>query len=161
MSRHQLIQFSFQSRNIWPISPCQFIFKLIFDVPINFFTDIIHILNCFLLPHFFHLGKPVLSILTRMHCSRMRTARSMTVCRSCSICMPCTPPSPATHPPSCTHTPSHAPPSHTRPPSHACPPAMHTPSHAHPLPQPHMPSPPRGQTDTCKNITFTNFVCGR
>ena len=40
--------------------------------------------------------------------------------------------------------------------------------HAHPPEQPCMPPksnharpPPCGQTDTCKNITFANFVCGR
>ena len=49
------------------------------------------------------------------------------------------PPTNHTHPPPAT---THAPPSHTLP------------NHAHPLP-------PCGQTDTCKNITFANFFCGR
>ena len=60
-------------------------------------------------------------------------------------------------------------PHHT--PCHACPlphapPAMHVPCHGHPLPcmppyhayRPTMHA-PCGQTDTCKNITFANFVC--
>ena len=57
--------------------------------------------------------------------------------------------------------------------SHACPPpkqprmpplgaTMHTPPEQPHMPpeQPRTPS-PCGQTDTCKNITFANFVCGR
>ena len=39
--------------------------------------------------------------------------------------------------------------------NHACPPGATT----HPPEQPRMPL--CGQTDTCKNITFANFVCGR
>ena len=61
-------------------------------------------------------------------------------------------------------------------PHYACPPAIHNPCHACPppcmppdthtpaMPLPCMPpchNPPCGQTDTCKNITFANFVCGR
>ena len=49
-------------------------------------------------------------------------------------------------------------------PCHACPPAMHAPHHACTPHHTHTPAmhapPPCGQTDTCKNITFTNFVCG-
>ena len=41
---------------------------------------------------------------------------------------------------------------------HACPPAMYAPTcHACPLPCMLL----CGQTDTCENITFTNFVCGQ
>ena len=97
-------------------------------------------------------------IKTRMHSSRMRTARSLTV--SCHIlCMPPPPhnhtPPPAIHAP-CNHT---CPPNHTSPPTTMHPPAtmhapsnyappatMHTPrNHAcppttmHAPPQPHMP----------------------
>ena len=91
----------------------------------------------------------------------------------------CTPPGatmhasleqPCTHPWS-NHT-CHHPPS-----NHACPAeqphthpgaTMHAPPSPHPPEQPHTPPhwsnhahPPCGQTDTCKNITFANFVCGR
>ena len=60
--------------------------------------------------------------------------------------------------------------------NHACPlgATMHPPEqpHTHPWEQPHTPPraiacppatthTPCGQTDTCKNITFANFVCGR
>ena len=60
---------------------------------------------------------------TRMHSSRMRTARSLTVCRSCSIW------------PGgmrVMYAPHHVPPA-THTPCHARPPAMHTPHHAPPL----------------------------
>ena len=45
-----------------------------------------------------------------------------------------------------THAPPHPPPRATThaPPEQSCTPPL-----------------PRGQTDTCKNITFANFVCGR
>ena len=97
----------------------------------------------------------VLTKITRMHSSRMRTAHSLTVCRS--ICwgaymarMP----------------PCHAcPPAMHGPPCHACPPPHHTCPHASPChaccPPPRTPPPPCGQTDTCKNVTFANFVCRR
>ena len=96
---------------------------------------------------------------TRIHSSRIRTARSLTV--SHSICH--------THPPA-----MHAP-------CHACPPAMHAPCHTHPLPCMHPchtchppvclysagplhagidTCPPVDRmTDRCKNITFANYVC--
>ena len=139
--------------------------------------------------------------ITRMHSSRMRTARCSGHL-SWHAC-PCHPPL-AMYAPYHTHSPLHMPPCHTPPamhtptmhtpstyvphvthtPCHACPPAMHTPQpcppchacpllctppamHALPLamhapghacPQPRMPP---GQTDTCENITFPNFVCGR
>ena len=73
-------------------------------------------------------------------------------CHTCPL--PCIPPT--THaplpcmPPPCTPPTMHAPLPHM-------PPAMHAPHHAHPLPR----TPPCGQTDTCENITFANFVCGR
>ena len=61
----------------------------------------------------------------RMHSSRMRTARSLTVCRSRSIwggaCMACMPPTCHACPPT-----MHAPLPHT-PPCHACPPITHAP----------------------------------
>ena len=115
--------------------------------------------------------------------SRMRTVRSLTVSRG--ICCASTPPPYHACPPAMhiTSPPAmHTPPSHTCPPRHArplpctppamhapfpcMPPAMHIPCHACPLPcMPPLPrsmhAPPRGQTDTCKNITFANFVCGR
>ena len=92
-------------------------------------------------------------------------------CHACLLpCMPqCMP---------LTHAPMRAPPA-THPPPHmpanqACPPAT-PPCHACPLPHmpthracPHharnpchaCPPPVDRQTDTCKNITFANFVCG-
>ena len=76
--------------------------------------------------------------LTRMHSSRMRTARSLTVSRR----IPCTPPA-TMHTPGTVHAPWH----HSYPPAPCTPPTRHV--------------PPCGQTDTCKNITFANFVCGR
>ena len=126
-----------------------------------------------------------------MHSSRMRTARSLTVSRHILCmpppqpCMPHHPPA-TMHAPQQPHMPP-SPANHTRlpplqpcmPPSnHACPLAtMHSPQ------QPHMPpatthtprqpcTPPSnhthppcnhacGQTHTCKNITFANYVCGR
>ena len=95
-------------------------------------------------------GTPILPVNVcqkRMHSSRMRTARSLTVSRS--IChahppLPCHACLPATHAPH-----------HARPPATHAPPAMHAPlCHAYPPPS-------CGQTDTCKNITFANFVCLR
>ena len=80
---------------------------------------------------------------TRMHSSRMRPVR----CSGCLSCHACSPPR-----------------RHACHPAHACLPAMHTPPAMHalhhtcPLP---CTSPPRGQIDTCENITFPNFVCGR
>ena len=69
------------------------------------------------------------TVATRMHSSRMRTARSLTVCQSRSICRgaggswsgAC-----HAHPPA-----MHAPPPHTPPTMHD-PPAMHAPHHTHP-----------------------------
>ena len=91
--------------------------------------------------------------LTRMHSSRMRTARSLTVSRSRSIrqgggmCA--------------THTPRHACPLLP----HTPPPAMHAPCHTHPLPHtppPAMHIPPVNRiTDRCKNITLPQLRCGR
>ena len=127
---------------------------------------------------------------TRMHSSRMRTARCSGHL-SWHAC-PCHPPL-AMYAPYHTHSPLHMPPCHTppamhtptmhtpstyvphvthtpchaHPPSHA-PPAMHVPYYAHPrpcTPSPWPCMPPAthapGQTDTCENITFPNFVCGR
>ena len=89
---------------------------------------------------------------------------------------PCTPPQlPHTPPSPCMLPPSPCmPPSPCTPPfCHACPPFTTPPgNHAHPLAtinaphqQPHThpqpPPPPCRQTDTCKNITFANFVRGR
>ena len=121
--------------------------------------------------------------LTRMHSSRMRTARSLTVSRSIcwGVCMPpamhapchthplpCMPPTLPCTPPPLPHTP-HPPPHMPPNPPHACPlphchacpqrtcppPLPHTPSHGHAHP------PPWTDRHTCKNITFANFVCGR
>ena len=123
---------------------------------------------------------------TRMHSSRMRTARSLTVCRSRSIC-PGGGVVRVTHAPPCmppchTHTQAHSqpcvsptplpcmPPMHT-PTVHASP-ATHTtqathtptPSHARP-PAMHAPShtrPPVDRiTDACENITLPQLRCGR
>ena len=122
-----------------------------------------------------------------MHSSRMRTARSLTVSRripcmppGCHTCpqLPCMPPGCHACPPAATHAPPgcHACPQlpRTPPGCHACSPAaMHTPWLPHmppschtwpsPLAAMHNPPgcharPPCGQTDTCKNITFANFV---
>ena len=94
--------------------------------------------------------------------------------------LPCMPPA--------MHTPHHTCPPAMHAALPHMPPAMHTPCHAHPLPcmpramhtppamytplpctpptmhapyHSHHPPPPRGQTETCKNITFANFVWGR
>ena len=120
------------------------------------------------------IAKEQMHVATRMYSSRMRTARSLTI--SCHIlCMP--PPEKTMHAPWKNHTcppektmhtclppkkPSTPPgKNHAHPPrknhAHMPPEKPHTPpsqsNHAHP---PHC-----GQTDTCKNITFTNFICGR
>ena len=73
--------------------------------------------------------KDVKLLKTRMHCSRMRTAHSLTVSRSiCHTCpLPCTPPT--------MHAPHHA-----WPPAMRAPPAMHTPYHTCP-PTTHAPLP--------------------
>ena len=128
---------------------------------------------------------------TRMHSGRMRTARSFTVCRSHSICSggghawhaPChaCPPCYACPPvdrQTAVKTSAwggmHMPPAmHAPPTRHAPspPPAMHAPLPCLPplpcmlplprtSPLPCMPH-PCGLTDSCKNITFANFVCGR
>ena len=124
-----------------------------------------------------------------MHSSRMRTARSLTVShRKNHACPPpqkhaCLPRK-TTHSPPSNHTrpleqPCMPPQSnHTCPPleqpcmphqsNHAClphephmlPPPPGATMHAPPK-QPHMPPPMDRMTDTCKNITFANFVCGR
>ena len=126
-----------------------------------------------------------------MHSSRMCTARSLTVSRHilctphnhacCPTAMhaplqPCMPPAimhtcpPQPHmPPSATmHAPqqprtpptTHAPGNHAHPwqprtlRNHTCPPAtMHNPRQQC--------TPPCGQTHTCKNMTFANYVCGQ
>ena len=86
----------------------------------------------------------------RMHSSRMRTARSLTISPYLIVsgrghvwhaCYPCRTCPPAMHAP-----------------CHTCPPTMHAPPATHP---PAMHAHPRWQTDTCKNINFANFVCRR
>ena len=95
-------------------------------------------------------------------------------CTPCHACLPCTPhhtyPLPCMpschaylppHMPPATHTPTMHAPAITCP-CHACPlpcipPAMHAPTMHTPLPA----RPPCGQTDTCKNITFANFVTAK
>ena len=91
---------------------------------------------------------------TRMHSSKMRTARSLTVSRSICrghawhACLPA------------MHAPRHAcPPLPHMPPAMHAPPAIHAPSMHTPLS--HMPPSPCGLTDTCKNLTFANFVWGQ
>ena len=129
---------------------------------------------------------------TRMHSSRMRIARSLTISPYLVVFapphhahpLPCTPPT--MHAPPAIHAPYHAHPSCHVCPCHACPlphmpPAMHAPlpcmpfHHACPLHDtcppathappamhaPHHTHPTCGETHTCKNITFTNFICGR
>ena len=123
------------------------------------------------------------NMFTRIHSSRMPTAGSLTVspylivfaggaCVACTP-LPCTP-LPCMPP---CHAPCHVCPlPHMPPTMHAplpctpppcTPPAMHTPPPCTPLPcMPpcHAPPgmhPPCGQTDTCKNITFANFICGQ
>ena len=80
-------------------------------------------------------------MLTRLHSSRMRTARSLTVSRSIQGGWFC-------------------------PPSHGCrPPWMRTPSpldaDPHSSPSWMQTHPPVGRQTTCENITFANFVCRR
>ena len=80
------------------------------------------------------------------------------LCHACPLCYEC--------PPFATHAPlpctppfaMHAPPLPRMPPSPHMPPfTMHTPWQPRMTPrQPY--TPPRGQTDTCKNITFAHFV---
>ena len=120
-------------------------------------------------------ANPIIS--TRMHSSRMRITRSLTV----SPCLMVFGEGGACVPHHTMHAPHHAyppamhaplpcmPPHHTHP-LPSTPPAMHaplphTPHHACPLPcrpPPHHACPHVNRmTDTCKNITFANFVCGR
>ena len=121
-----------------------------------------------------------------MHSSRMRTDRAMTSRISYHACLPFAMHAPLHHtcPPFTMHAPllPCMPPSPCMPPiHHACPPgthaalplgatihnpgsnhACHPPMSSHACPPgatTH--APPCGQTDTCKNITFANFVCGR
>ena len=124
-----------------------------------------------------------------MHSSRMRTARCSghlssderppamhTPCHANPL--PCTPPAihtpcqacplpcmpPAMHAPTIHGTSSHAHPTPLPWMSPSCmPPTMHAPCHA---PSSHAHTPPcmpplHRQRDTCKNMTFANFVCGR
>ena len=79
------------------------------------------------------------------------------------------PPSNHACPPATTHAPNHTCPLATMhtprqpctPPNHTCPPAtMHAPRQPCTTPGNNT-RPPRGQTHTCKNITFANYVCGR
>ena len=105
---------------------------------------------------YFDVLKPsACSLKTRMHSGRMRTARH-SGCPSCHTY------------PTATHTPfPHMPPTLPcmplplphMPPCHAHPHAMYAslPCTPHPLTC----TPPCGQTDTCENITFANFVYGR
>ena len=65
--------------------------------------------------------------------------------------LPCMPPAMHTSPPCMPSLPRMLPPPCTAP-YHAPLPAMHAPSATHA---------PCGQTHTCKNITFANFVCGQ
>ena len=89
--------------------------------------------------------------LTRMHSSRMHTARSLTVSR----CIPHTPPCHHAHPLCHHHT---CPPLPQMPPS--LPPCMPPITTHVPSATTHAPLVDR-MTDMCKNITFANFVCGR
>ena len=116
-----------------------------------------------------------------MHSSRMRAARSLTVCRSRSICrgvcmscmppshtcpQPCMPPTPRPRTPlPCMAPQSCMPPSHTCPPGHASPEPCMPPGYAcqpgHATPPPgYACLPVDGITNACKNITFANFVAG-
>ena len=125
--------------------------------------------------------------LTRMHSSRMRTARSLTVSHRILHMppqekphmppweQPCMPPreQPCTHtlgktmppreqpcmPPGSNHT--HPRSNHACPPgsNHTCPPRS---NHAHPpRGTTYAPPPVNRITDACENITFANYVCGR
>ena len=69
------------------------------------------------------------------------------------LCHTC-PPGATTHAPQSNHT---CPPPPSRRSNHACPPRS---NHACP-PGSTTHAPPCGLTDTCKNITFANFFCGR
>ena len=136
----------------------------------------------------FRLFVIVFILVTRMHSSRMHTACSVIIspyliishaCPPRHTCLPssCMPPTmhtpqqpclpPATMPAPSNHAhppqqPCMSPGNHARPPTtmHApwqpcMPPSNHTPPSNHACP------PFCGQTHTCKNITFANFVCGR
>ena len=98
-------------------------------------------------------------LLKRMHSSRMRTARSLTACRGGGGC--------AWRGVHCRGL--HMAGGACMAGGHAwqgvgafmhgrgaCMAGRHA-LHAHPPPR----TPPCGQTDTCENITFANFVCGR
>ena len=93
--------------------------------------------------------------ITRMHSSRIRTARSLTVARS--ICH--------AGPPA-MHAPCHAHPLPCMPPSMHAPPAMHAPHHTHTTLATHAPLPclpPCGQNSwhmLLKIIPCPNFVAG-
>ena len=94
---------------------------------------------------------------TRMHSSRMRTARSLIVSPYLVVSHAC-PPGATTHaPPGATmHAPpgatTHAPQSnHTHPPEQPCTPPGS--NHAHP--------PVNRITDACENITLPQLRCGR
>ena len=90
-------------------------------------------------------------------------------CPSAVHTLPCTPPathaSPAMHAPPATHAPCHACPLPCMSPLPCMPssPAMHAPLPCHASPPPCTPRAMHvsicEQTETCKNITFSNFVC--
>ena len=92
-----------------------------------------------------NLYRVTLSI-TRMHSSRMRTARSLTVSRR----IPCTPPQQPHPPPATTHTPVAT--------THAPSATMHAPPRNH---QPCTPPSVDRITDACENITLPQLRCGR
>ena len=92
---------------------------------------------------------------TRMHSNRMRTARSLTVSHrknhACPPEKPYMPPEQPSMPPRSNH--AHPPQQPCMPPpwEQPCMPPRAT-THAPPVDR---------MTDTCKNITFANFVCRR
>ena len=104
-----------------------------------------------------------------MHSSRMRTARSLTVCRSRSIYLGCVAVMQTPYPLPCTPPTTHAPPLSCMPlamhiPLPCMPPTMHTPNHATPsthAPTMHAPPPVDRITDVCENITLLQLRCGR
>ena len=92
----------------------------------------------------------------RMHSSRMRTARSLTV--SCHIL--CMPPSNHTHPPATMHAPQQPciPPQPSTPCNHACPPCSHTPPLNHACPPTTVHAPCNHTPPTTTHAPH-NYIC--
>ena len=92
------------------------------------------------------------AIKTRMHSSRMRTARSLTVCPSVSRCIPCMPAprSNHTHPPQSNHT---QPPSPEQPCTPEQPRTLRATTHPPSMPSPEQPRMPPQSNDAPPRAT--------